>query len=100
MKKLLISLGAGITLTLVFSILAGMGGGACHCNTPLQVLFPFMSMLGVHAADGTLGELLWAVQMPVYALSVAYAPGANWKGIALFAIVIVHVLAVSIAASA
>ena len=97
MKKLLISLGVALVLTLVFSILAGMGGGACHCNTPLQVLFPFMSMLGVHDADNALGELLWGLQMPAYTLSVAYARGETWKGIALLVILVLHTLAISFA---
>jgi hypothetical protein len=63
----------------------------------LQVLFPFMSMLGVHTADGTLGGLLWGLQLPAYTRSVAYARDATWKGVALLVILVVHALAASIA---
>ena len=53
MKKYLIAFLIGIVATVVFGILAGFGGGACHCETPLRVLFPFLSLLESNAEAGT-----------------------------------------------
>ena len=38
LKKYLIALLVGIAATALFVVLAGFGGGACHCSTPLRVV--------------------------------------------------------------
>jgi hypothetical protein len=97
-KKLLISLGVGTVLWPVFAILAGMGGAACHCNTPLQVLFPFMSMLGVHT-DTPLRTALWVSQLPIYLAAVTAPQKAEWKCALALAILVIHFVAVALAMS-
>ena len=96
MKKYEIALLIGILWTVVFGILAGFGGGACHCNTPLRVLFPYMSMTGVHA-ESDLGTLLLVLQCPVYALSVAMPKSLEWRLGVLLIVLVVHSCAVAFA---
>jgi hypothetical protein len=61
----------GILLTVVFFVLAGFAGGACHCSMPITSLFPYVSMLGEHADWGVLGLVFFGLQFPIYAISVA-----------------------------
>jgi hypothetical protein len=86
----------GILLTIFFIVLAGMGGGACHCSTPIIILFPYVSMLGVHADWGVLGLLLFGLQFPIYTISVAMAKGPNRKARVLVILFAVHAWAVLI----
>ncbi|RPH62218.1 MAG: hypothetical protein EHM89_05960 [Acidobacteria bacterium] len=60
MKKYVIALVIGILMTL-FAVLAGLGGGAYHCATPERVLFPYVSLLGINAEWGILGNLLFGL---------------------------------------
>lgn len=99
MKKLLLSAVIGCLLTVLFGVLAGFGGAACHCNTPLQVTFPYLSMLGVHHDTGLLGTLLLVGQFPVYVASVWTARGPKWKAAVLLLLPVVHIVAASIALS-
>lgn len=96
MKKYVIAVVIGILWTVVFGILAGFGGGACHCNTPLRVLFPYMTMLGVHA-ESDLGTLLFALQCPIYAVSVAMPESLEWRLGVLLIVLVVHSCAVAVA---
>lgn len=97
MKKYLIAVAIGIAMTAVSGVLAGMGGGACHCNTPLRILFPYMSMLGERADPGILGTLLFVLQWPIYAVSVVLPRRSAWQMGVLVIILMVHASAVALA---
>jgi hypothetical protein len=97
MKKYLIALPIGLVATLLFAILAGMGGGACHCNTPLRVLFPFLSLAEPDSDGGIVGGLLLWLQFPVYALSVAMPKRAELRGVVLLILLAAHACAVAVA---
>lgn len=97
MKRFLIPIVTGILLTVLFIVLAGIGGGACHCSTPITIFFPYVSMLGVHADWGVPGLLLFGLQFPIYAISVAIATGPNWKARVLLILFAVHAWAVWVA---
>lgn len=98
MTRLLIPILIGIVLTVVFLFLTGLGGAICHhCSTPLQVFFPYVSMLGVHADWGLLGFLLFGLQFPIYAISFGMANGPNWKARVLLILFAIHALAVWLA---
>lgn len=96
MKKYLIALLIGLVVTVLFAVLAGLGGGACHCTTPLRVLFPYMSLLG-DAEEGIAGTLLFGLQCPVYAVSVAMPKSAEWRAGVLVILLAVHACAVAVA---
>jgi hypothetical protein len=87
----------GILLTLLFLVLEAFGGGICHCEKYSQFFFPYVSMLGVHATWGVLGFLLFGLQFPVYAVSVAMANGPIWKARVLLILIVVHACAVWVA---
>jgi len=97
MKRFLIPVLIGIPLTFLSLVLVAFGGGACHCSTPLQFFFPYVSMLGVHADWGVLGFLLFGLQFPIYGISIAMANGANWKARVLVILLAVHAAAVWVA---
>lgn len=96
MKRFLIAAAVGILLTVVFAVLAGMGGGACHCNTPGHVLFPFESMLGDYAEGGALADWLFGLQFPAYVFAVAYARGFERKLAVAAVVLVAHVAAVAV----
>lgn len=97
MKRFGIPILIGILLTVPSFVLAGMGGGACHCSTPIRILFPYVSMLGIHADWGFLGFLLFGLQFPIYAIIVAIARGATWKARFLLFLFALHGLAIWVA---
>jgi hypothetical protein len=95
LKKYVIAGVVGVVLTVLLGLLAGFGGAACHCNTPLRVLFPYVSM----ADDSweTLFALLLGIQYPVYAVCVAAPKRADRQMAALFIVFVVHAGAVALA---
>ena len=92
--RLLTPILIGILLTIVSLVLEAFLGGACHCSRPLQYFFPYVTMLGVHADWGIPGFLLFGLQFPAYAVSVAMAKGPNWKARVLLLLIPVHAFAV------
>ena len=64
MKKFSIAFLIGVLATVLFAVLAGFGGGACHCSTPLRVLFPYMSLLGPNADEGILSTYFLGFSVP------------------------------------
>ena len=97
MKKCLIALLIGIVAEVFFLLLTGFAGAACHCNTPLKVLFPFKSLQGVHVDGGTVGDLLFVLQYPVYALIVAMPKGAEWRVGVFVLLFAIHVFVAEVA---
>jgi hypothetical protein len=97
MKKYLIALLIGIAALVFFGVLAGFGAGACHCSTPVRVLFPFMSLLGSNAGEGMAADLLLGLQWPVYALSVAMPKSTEWRAAVFAVVVVVHLCAAAAA---
>ena len=96
MKRVLIAAGIGIGLTVVAVVVAGMGGGACHCSTPVRVIFPFEELFG-RGGEGTLDLLLVVLQFPVYAVTMAFASlrpnGGVWTAVSLLALLGAHFVA-------
>ena len=97
MKKYVIAILIGVVATVVFGFLAGVGNGACHCNSPLQVLFPYLTLAEGSSEGGTLGGLLLLGQFPAYALSVAMPKRAEWRAGVCLILILVHGLAVALA---
>jgi hypothetical protein len=97
MKKYLIAVLVGILLTAVFGVLAGFGGGACHCSTPQRILFPYGSLLADNAEWETPGIVLFGLQCPIYALSVAMPRSPDWRAGVLLGLLALHGCAVAAA---
>ena len=78
----------------VFFLLAGFAGGACHCETPVTVFFPYwMIALGAFNWE-SISNILLIIQFPVYALAMARARGDNWKALTFLILLTLHVAAV------
>jgi hypothetical protein len=95
MKKYLIALSVGILTTAVFGILAGFGGGACHCATPERVLFPYVALLS--GDTDVLAAVVFGLQYPVYAVCVAMPKRADRRMGALLIVLAIHACAVALA---
>jgi hypothetical protein len=90
-KKAVLLLLAGIAVTALAGVAAGMGAGACHCSTPPTVLFPFATIL--RASDNAETAAL-ACQFPLYAFALGFARGELWKAGVAALLFGLHVLAV------
>ena len=92
MKGILLALLIGIALTTVAILGAGMAGGACHCETPTIVFFPF-AMLGVYGLRWESISLpLVLLQYPVYSLFLAAVRkvSSNAFALVLLIMIVIH----------
>jgi hypothetical protein len=96
MKRLLIAILVGIFLTVVFFVLAGFFGGACHCVTPTTIFFPYAAIvLGGFGRD-SVGLLLIALQFPLYTIIFAKLKGRRQQALVSFILLLVHAVATSV----
>jgi len=95
--KILSPILVGIGLMVVFALMAGFAGGACHCVSPVAVFFPYTAIARGALSWESIGDVLFILQYPVYALTIARARGSNWKALALLILLAFHIAAVVLA---
>ena len=97
MKRLLLSLLIAIPLSGVVTVIlffaAGFAGGACHCMTPVSVLFPYGTFITMRTRFETAGFYSHVLQFPVYATVIAVPNGWRKRLIASIVVLVVHSLA-------
>ena len=71
MKRAIVAFLIGVAVTLLAFLVVGLAGGACHCNTPFAVMFPYGTFLEMRMSQEDLGTLALLLQFPIYALAVA-----------------------------
>lgn len=87
---LLIAWSISGVVTVALSFVAGFLGGACHCMTPVSILFPFGTFISMRTSWETAGYLAHMFQFPLYAAIIALVPQ---RLLTAGAILIVHVIA-------
>lgn len=100
MKRILISVAIGIVVTILLGLVAGFAGAACHCSTPLKILFPFTALLE-RASESEAVEFLFVLQFPAYAAILALTSlrlGGTWTAFAILLLLGVHFVAALMAA--
>lgn len=63
----------------------------------MRVLFPYVSPLGVNADWGVLGTVLFWMQCPLYAVSIATPTSGQWRWGVQLVLVAVHGCAIALA---
>ena len=91
--SLLIALSISVVTTVVLFFAAGFAGGACHCMTPVSVLFPYGTFIGMRTSWENAGLFATIFQFPLYAIIVAIVGRWRWKLLALALILVVHSVA-------
>ena len=97
MRLVLIAILVSVLLTVLLFGLAGFLSGACHCETPTAVLFPYAAILLSGPNWESLSVLAIAVQFPLYSLVVILARGDGRKSLASVILLVFHVIAVIVA---
>jgi len=90
MKKVFIPILIGIGLTVVFVLLGGLAGGACHCLTPTTIFFPYGTSVLQHTSRESAGFLLIALQFPVYSIILANVSRGRRRILTLLILFAVH----------
>ncbi|MGI8836314.1 MAG: hypothetical protein ACR2H4_06710 [Pyrinomonadaceae bacterium] len=91
MRRFLIPIVIGILLTMLLALLAGFAGGACHCETPAVLFFPYDSVVRRALSSDLIASFLFFVQYPVYALLLANLRNGPRKAIVIAILLILHV---------
>jgi len=81
----------------LFFLMAGFASGACHCESPGAVFFPYSEIAWGAFDLQSIGSFLFILQYPVYALTIARARSSNWKALAFLILMALHVAAVMLA---
>jgi hypothetical protein len=95
LKRILLYLVAGVLITVISIILAGMLNGAFHSMTASTVFFPFATLVLQHTRWETLATVLIALQFQVYAVLLAVIDREQ-RGPIMLVVATVHVAAVII----
>ena len=90
---LLIALPISALVTVVLFFAAGFLGGACHCMTPVSILFPYGTFITMRTRFENAGFLLDLMQFPVYASVVAILNGWRQRIIGSVVLLTLHVIA-------
>jgi hypothetical protein len=90
MKRILILVLVSILLTFLLGLLGGFLGGACHCMTPITVLFPYGTIVVMRTPWETFGLLLAALQFPLYSLVLTSVRGRRRQFLLLAALLVIH----------
>jgi hypothetical protein len=91
--SLLIALAISVVITIAFFFAAGFAGGACHCMTPVSVLFPYGTFIGMRTSWENTSLLATVLQFPLYAIIIGIVAGWRWKLLASLVILVVHSVA-------
>lgn len=97
MKRILIPVLIGMGLMVVFALLAGFAGGACHCVSPVAVFFPYSAIAWGAFDWQSIGSFLFILEYPLYAIIIGRTRGDNWKGFAFLVLMAFHLAAVFVA---
>ena len=89
-RSLLIAIPISIVVTVVLFFVAGFLGGACHCMTPVSVLFPYGTFITMRTSYPALGFYLDLCQFPLYAIAIAIARS---RRLAFIIVLVVHTIA-------
>jgi hypothetical protein len=89
-RPLLIAITISIVVTVVLFFVAGFMGGACHCMTPVSVLFPYGTFVTMRTSYEATGFYLGLGQFPLYAIVITLAR-RRWLAAAL--VLIIHSIA-------
>ncbi len=88
--SLLVAIPISVAVTLILSLASGFAGGACHCMTPISVLFPYGTFITMRTSRETLGFYVYVFQFPVYAIIITIFNGARRRLLASAIVLIVH----------
>ncbi len=97
MKRLVLSLlivlpsSAAVTVFLLFA--SGFAGEACHCLTPMSVVFPYGTFITMRTSWGATGLYADILQFPLYAIVAAIANVWRKRLLAATVILSVHMIA-------
>ena len=91
--SLLIAIPISVVVTVVLSLASGFAGGACHCMTPISVLFPYGTFITMRTSWETLGSYMHFLQFTFYAIVIALLDGPRKRLLASFVILVVHAIA-------
>ena len=91
--SLLIALPISFVVTMVLFLAAAFAGGACHCMTPMSVLFPFGTFITMRTSWENAGLLATILQFPLYATMIAIAGTWRSRLLASVLILLVHSIA-------
>ena len=91
MKRILLTIAAGILLAVLFFIAAAFASGACHCSTPIAIIFPYAAIAWAMRWE-TVGGALAALQCPVSASLVARLGERKWMTRTAILIIAIHVI--------
>jgi hypothetical protein len=69
-------------------------GGACHCMTPVSILFPYGTFITMRTRFETIGFYSDVLQFPTYATLIAVPSGWRRRLITAIIVLIVHSIAV------
>ena len=98
MKRLVLSIGTGILLTVVFFLIGGFYSGGGHSLVAINIFFPYSGIVGPSLKD-TRWELismtLLLAQFPLYALLLAYS--GRLRNVVAILIPLIHTVAAVIA---
>jgi len=90
---MLIAFAVSAVVTVVLSIIGGFLGGACHCMTPMSVLFPYGTFITMRTSWEEAGFYAHIFQYSLYAVLIALAQGWRNRLIVTCVVLIVHALA-------
>jgi hypothetical protein len=91
--RILIPLLVGILLFIVAAFLGGFAGGACHCDSPELVFFPYSRILENAFSLVTLGGIVIFAQYPLYAITIANVRDDAWRWFTVMILLVLHVAA-------
>jgi len=91
MKRILLTIAVGILLAVLFFIAAASASGACHCSTPIAIIFPYAAIAWAMRWE-TIGGALAALQFPIYAILAARSGERKWMTRTAILILAMHVI--------
>jgi|GEM_PF-2124650 len=99
MKRIVLAILIGFTLTVFFFALGSLFSGGGHDLTAISAFFPYAAITGNLTKDtgwdqigGFIDMALLAVQFPVYAIILALIKGWRLKGLVLAILLAIHIV--------
>src|SRR5438309_5216288 len=97
MKRLTLSLlipnPISVVVTVLLLFAAGFAGGACHCETPVSVLFPYGTFITMRTRFETAGSYSDLFQFLVYATTIAVLNNSRRRLVGSVILLFVHSIA-------